>query len=53
MDGTIPMAAGQWILETATNVLAWPGLFGWGAVTGYAGPRALMWVAKKVNPKRR
>ena len=48
MDGTIPTLIGQWIVDTGTTVLTWPGQFGWGVLAGAVGPNAWRWLGKKL-----
>ncbi len=45
MDGTIPMAVGQWLMDTATTLLAYPGPYGWGIITMAGAPTLIRWVA--------
>lgn len=48
MDGTIPAAIGQWLMDMGGTLLAWPGTFGYGILTGWFGPRIVQWIAKKM-----
>lgn len=45
MDGTIPIAIGQWLLDSATTLLAYPGPYGWGIITMASAPPAIRWLA--------
>lgn len=53
MDGTIPTAIGQWALDATTTLLAYPGPFGWGVLSGVFGPAAVRWIGKKLPGKKR
>jgi len=53
MDGTIPTAVGQWAMDTVSVLLAWPGAYGWGIITGVVGPGAVRWVGKRLPGKKR
>lgn len=53
MDGTIPTALGQWAVDTAQLLLAYPGTYGWGVITGIFGPTALRWIGRKLPAARK
>lgn len=39
------MAVGQWLMETATTLLAWPGPYGWGIITMASAPQVIRWAS--------